>query len=96
MGAYYMKWLNYSWDFTNKLNTEFAERPMSTSHQPSFVFPRDVLTHVVSVRFVLSVRGVPGHAVLLPVPQPRRGQEARLPHQSPLHQIERPSCMSDA
>jgi hypothetical protein len=28
MGAYYMKWLNYSWDFTNKLNTEFAERPM--------------------------------------------------------------------
>jgi len=28
MGAYYMKWLGYSWDQTNRLNTEFAERPM--------------------------------------------------------------------
>jgi len=28
MGAYYMKWMGYSWEHTNKLNTEFAERPM--------------------------------------------------------------------
>lgn len=32
MGSYYMKWLHYSWEITNKLNTEFAERPMSTEN----------------------------------------------------------------
>jgi len=31
MGAYYMKWLRYTWEMTNKVNTMIAERPMTCS-----------------------------------------------------------------
>lgn len=82
MGAYYMKWLGYSWELTNKLNTQFAERPMSTRHH---TLSGD--DHLVLRPSPVSVRRVSGNAVVLPVPELLGTQVAQLPEQPALHQI---------